>query len=43
MWDRLVEELMSIWAYLSLNEEERKRLLEDKEENSSESDDSDSQ
>lgn len=41
MWEKFVEELLSIWAYLSLNKEERKRLLEDKEENNSESDDSD--
>lgn len=33
MWEKFVEELLSIWAYLSLNTEERKKLLESKEEN----------
>jgi len=33
MWEHFIEELLSIWAYLSLNPEERRKLLEDKEEN----------
>lgn len=33
MWEKFVEELLSIWVYLSLNTEETKKLLESKEEN----------
>lgn len=33
MWEKFVEELLSMWAYLSLNKGEREELLEDKEEN----------
>ena len=33
MWEKFIEELLSIWAYLSLNPDERKKLLESKEEN----------
>ena len=36
MWEKLVEELLSIWAYLSLNKEGRKKLLGNDEENESE-------
>ena len=32
MWEKFVEELLSIWAYLSLNPEERRKLLEEKDE-----------
>ena len=28
MWEKSVEELVSIWAYLSLNPKERRKLLE---------------
>jgi len=33
MWEHFIEELLSIWAYLSLNPEERRKLLEGREEN----------
>jgi len=41
MWEKFVEELLSIWAYLSLNKEERNKLLGDDEENETQSDDAD--
>jgi len=34
MWEKFVEELLSVWAYLSFNPEKRRKLLEDNEENS---------
>jgi len=42
MWEKFVEELLSIWGYLSLNPEERRKLLEDNDKNDSQSDSSDS-
>lgn len=30
MWEHFMEELLSAWAYLTLNPEERKKLLEEK-------------
>lgn len=30
MWEHFVEELLSMWTYLTLNPEERKKLLEEK-------------
>ena len=41
MWEKFVEELLSMWAYLSLNKEERDKSSEDKEENNSQSDNPD--
>jgi len=41
MLEKLVEELLSIWGYLSLNKEERDKFLEDKAENNSQSDNPD--
>ena len=41
MWEELVEELLSIWGYLSSNKEERDKFLGDKEENNSQSDNPD--
>jgi len=35
MWEKFVEELLSIWTYLSVNKEEREKSLEDKTENDS--------
>ena len=35
MWEKFVEELMSMWTYLSVNKGEREKLLEDKDENDS--------
>ena len=32
MWEHFIEELLSAWAYLSLNPEERRKLLEEKDE-----------
>lgn len=34
MWEHFVEELLSMWTYLISNPEERKKLLEEKEEKS---------
>ena len=41
MWEKFVEELLSMWAYLSVNKGEREKLLEDKEENNNQSDNPD--
>ncbi len=41
MWEKLVEELLSMWAYLSLNKEKTDKCLENKEENNSQSDNPD--
>ena len=41
MWEKFVEELLSMWAYLSVNKGEREKLLEDKDENDSQSDNPD--
>lgn len=30
MWEKFIEELLSAWAYLSLNPKERRELLERK-------------
>ncbi len=35
MWEKFVEELLSMWTYLSSNKEERGKSLEDEKENDS--------
>lgn len=32
MWEHFMEELLSAWTYLTLNPEERKKLLEEESE-----------
>ncbi len=41
MLEKFIEELLSMWAYLSLNKEEGDKFLEDEEENDSQSDNPD--
>jgi len=38
MWEKFVEELLSIWTYLSLNKGEREKSLKDKDVSDSQSD-----
>ncbi len=38
MWEKFVEELLSMWAYLFLNKEERDKFLENKDEDDSQLD-----
>jgi len=38
MWEKFVEELLSMWAYLSVNKGEREKLLENNKGNDSQLD-----
>lgn len=38
MWEKFVEELLSMWTYLSSNKEEKEKSLEDEDVNDSQSD-----
>ena len=35
MWEKFIEELLSMWTYFSVNKGEREKSLEDKKENDS--------